>query len=111
MSLYQFFFPEQAQFEELRELSEKGRYSDLRPPLDPLATSVDQNQNLVEWENNDIGILALVCESLIRMGERKGHFTRQEVLAVMNEVDIEDGTKDGKFKPSLVTKPDVSSGN
>jgi hypothetical protein len=59
----------------------------------------------LERRGDDVGTLALVCESLIRLGERKGLFTREELLEVMNEVDLEDGRKDGKYPTERVAQP------
>ena len=108
MSLFDFFFPEQAQAMHLRDLAQQGasrNFRASRPWLDPVQSAAREQGERLEYAEDDIGTLALVCESLIRIGERKGLFTRQELLDVMREVDLEDGKKDGKFKASRMSKP------
>lgn len=108
MSLFDFIFPEQAQAIHLREIAEQGAFREQqnsRPWLDPAQRAIREQSTRLEYVEDDIGTVALVCESLIRLGERKGLFTRQELFDVMNEVDMEDGKKDGKFKARRMPKP------
>ena len=111
MSLFDFFFPEQAQAIHLREIAEQGAFREqraARPWLDPAQRVVREQSKRLEFAEEDIGTLALVCESLIRLGESKNLFTRQELLDVMNAVDMEDGKKDGKFKASRMSQPNLN---
>lgn len=108
MSLFDFFFPEQAQAMHLRTLAEQSAFRprhETRPRLDDSPVALKGQSKRLDLAEDDLGTLALVCESLIRLGERKGLFTRQELLQVMAEVDAEDGRKDGKFKAGAVTSP------
>ncbi len=109
MSLFDFFFPEQAQAMHLREIAEQGAMNQARttrPWLDPAQRAMKEHGQRLEYAEEDIATVALVCESLIRLGERKGLFTREELFAVMKEVDAEDGRKDGKFAARRMSAPD-----
>jgi hypothetical protein len=109
MSLFDFFFPEQAQAMHLRDIAEQGAIHESRqrrPWLDPAQRVVMEHTRRLEYAEEDIGTVALVCESLIRLGERKGLFTREELFAVMKEVDAEDGRKDGRMAASRISEPE-----
>ena len=100
MSLFDFFFPEQAQASHLHDLARQGSFRRdvaTRPELDSVLLAIREYSKRLKFDENDIGTLALVCESLIRLGEQKGLFTRQELFAMMQEVDSEDGINDGKL--------------
>ena len=108
MSLFDFFFPEQAQAMHLRTLAEQSAYRprhESRVRMDDSSIAIKGHAKRLDLAEDDLGTLALVCESLIRLGERKGLFTRDELLKVMAEVDVEDGRKDGKFKANSMTAP------
>ncbi len=96
MSLYDFFFPEQAQATHLRRLADsQGRRSRAQPKSSALGRRVDELED-------DIGYLALVLGALLQQVDDKGVVTREDVRATLAELDELDGVKDGKLDVAIL---------
>ncbi|MDT7603521.1 MAG: hypothetical protein QOF61_1518 [Acidobacteriota bacterium] len=92
MSLYDFFFPEEAQAEHLGTIaraSERGnRFGE------------GENEQLharVKRLEYDLGALALVTASILKLLDEKGHVTRDEIKKVIGKIDLLDRAADGKI--------------
>ncbi len=97
MSLYDFFFPEQAQASHLRSLANSERQRSRRGR----STSSALKKRVEELEG-DLGYLALVLGSLMQKIDEKGLIKRDEMRAVMAELDQIDGTTDGKLDINIL---------
>lgn len=97
MSLFDFFFPEQAQAAHLRQLASSQRTrarSESRR-----RTASDQRLESLE---DDVGYLALVLGALLRSVDEKGVVTREEVRETVLELDAIDGVRDGKLDVNVL---------
>jgi hypothetical protein len=50
---------------------------------------------------DDVGVLALACRTMMRILIEKGVMTRDELAAAMNAIDAHDGTTDGRWTGSV----------
>jgi hypothetical protein len=55
---------------------------------------------------DDLGRLALLVHALAEVCVRKGVLTREEITAMMAEVDMLDGVADGKLDPNALRPKD-----
>ena len=102
MSLFDFFFPEQAQASHLRRLAEQQHRSQRH---DSRSGRRDQEQTLriSELEDRvldlerDLGFVTLLLGSLLHAANNKGVVTRDEVCSVLEELDAHDGFEDGRL--------------
>jgi predicted flap endonuclease-1-like 5' DNA nuclease len=95
VSLYDFFFPEQAQATHLRRLSEQTRRVGRGQAAQDRA--LDKLEDRIGALEDDLGFVSLVLGSVIAKLDEKGVLTRQDLAAAMREVDGVDGVADGKF--------------
>jgi hypothetical protein len=97
MSLYDFFFPEQAQATHLREIARSQRTG----KRDSRSRKRESKKRIDDLED-DLGYVALVLGSLLQKLDEKGHVTRDEARAVMSELDGLDGAQDGKLDINIL---------
>ncbi len=99
MSLFDFFFPEQAQASHLRQIAEQNQRAAWQHTQGAAFTDarVRELEERVWKLENDLGFVALLCGSLLKSLEAKSQLSRQELLAVMHELDASDGWIDGKM--------------
>lgn len=97
MSLFDWFFPQQAQAAHLRSLSERTHRN-----------QKSQQQNLgslrhriAQLEENQ-GVIALVLGSLLEKLDDNGVLARGDIEAKMQEIDEYDGIKDGKLNVAVL---------
>ena len=97
MSLYNFFFPQQATAEHLQSLTRnqaKRRRQDARK-------AEYQDKRLAELEQ-DLGYVALVLASLLQKVDERGVLSRDEVREAMASLDEIDGVKDGRLDINIL---------
>jgi len=102
MSLFDFFFPEQAQAGHLRRLADQQHRSQRHAAR---SSRIDQQQSLriVDLEDRvlelerDLGFVTLLLGSLLHSANNKGVVTRDEVCSVLQELDAHDGFEDGQL--------------
>lgn len=82
MELYEFFFPENAEVDQLRNIAKA-----LQPPRD--------RKRMVRELRADVNFLSLVVMVLIKKATAKGDFSMEEFVKLCHEVDGLDGNKDG----------------
>lgn len=95
MSLFDFFFPEQAQASHLRKLANQS--SGRRKASQRNNAAVNQLEKRVSDLEEDLGFAALVLASVMAKLNEKGTVTRDDVRAAMKEVDEIDGVADGRL--------------
>jgi hypothetical protein len=108
MSLYDFFFPDEAQAQHLRKMAIQSEYANrLREHESGLLQQ--SNQQLggrVARLERDVGALALVVASILKRLDEKGHVTRDEVKETIQKLDLLDSVRDGK-----ISVEDLGAGN
>ena len=92
MSLYDFFFPEQARAQHLRTLTQQGDAS--RWNLERRTGQLDDRIDSLE---SDLGYVTLVLGSLLESLDEKGVLTRDDVKSVVTKLDAIDGVSDGRL--------------
>ena len=92
MSLYNFFFPEQAQAEHLEQLVRMKSAQTRRSRV----ASIDAKDRFTQLES-DMGYIALVLGSILQRLDQKGVVTREDVKAEMAALDGLDGVSDGRL--------------
>jgi len=92
MSLFDFFFPEQAQASYLRDIAEQQTRSTIRQSQ--AATSIEARVRHLE---TDLGYVALILGSVIDKLDEKGVVTRQDLKDATAALDAVDGVRDGKL--------------
>lgn len=60
---------------------------------------VDDQQQRIDELENQLGELALLCRSLLTVLREDGTIKPERFHEVMNRIDAEDGTLDGKITP------------
>jgi len=92
MSLYDFFFPEQAQASHLRSIANSTRARNRRN----IRKTGDLDRRIGDLEK-DLGYVSLVLGALLQQLDAKGTLSRDEVRATLSELDELDGVKDGRL--------------
>jgi hypothetical protein len=97
MSLYDFFFPEQAQATHLRTLANQSRRGSTRKrPVDSKTSS-----RLADLEK-DVGFVALLLAAMLDRLDEKGVVTRSDLREAVAELDEIDGVRDGRLDVSTL---------
>jgi hypothetical protein len=95
MSLFEFFFPEQAQAAQLRRLADQHRAS--RSAERSTRADVTLLEKRVADLEHDLGFAALLLGSLLDQLDKKGTLLRSDLAAAMHELDSIDGVADGRL--------------
>lgn len=91
MSLFDGFFPQEAQAFHLRRIAdqlERGRDAEVQNVSDASL------ENRVQELERDLGFVSLVLGSILATLETKGSVTRADVCSAMQELDAADPTRD-----------------
>lgn len=99
MSLFDWFFPQQAQAAHLRSLSERT-YRHQKGQQQNLGSL---RQRIHQLEENQ-GVIALVLGSLLEKLDDNGVLARGDIETKMQELDEYDGIKDGKLNVAALQK-------
>ena len=104
MSLFDFFFPEQAQAAHLRALVDANRQQARRARSAAAAANRNQSDVAKELETlrGDVGYLTLLLASLAHRLDQKGVVTRADLRAACEELDAFDSLKDGKLDVQVI---------
>lgn len=92
MSLYEFFFPQQAQAQQLRSLAAHARVQNVGA-----SRRNKELEGRVQSLEDDLGYIALILGSVLESLDEKGTVTRTEVKEIMKGLDEVDGLWDGKL--------------
>jgi hypothetical protein len=109
MSLFDFFFPEQAQAAHLRTIANATRLEKRRrlnrkaaaasaPPTPP-PSALEQRITALEA---DVGFASLVLAAVMARLDERGVVTKSDVRALVDEIDGLDGVKDGRLDVSIL---------
>lgn len=93
MALFDWFFPEISQAENLRRLADGQRARRRAERRDGASTSSKRMDSL----ENDVGYVSLLLASLIQKLDEKGVLVRDDLREVMAQLDEIDGVKDGQL--------------
>lgn len=99
MSLYDFFFPDQAQATHLRNIAESNAYSNSQARVAQvrLERSKSDLEKKVKSLEDEISQLAIIQEAVLELLNDKGSMTRSELANKVAEIDARDGVIDGKI--------------
>jgi hypothetical protein len=100
MSLFDFFFPEQAQASHLRRMADQG-YRSRRESARARRESSRLESRVDELED-DLGYVTLVLGGLLQALDEKGTLARKDVRAAISELDSLDGVPDGKLDINIL---------
>ena len=101
MSVYDFFFPEQAQASHLRSLVEQKRYEydqDQRDKSD-IKGELRYAQNRIEKMGNEMAETQLLVKAMMELMEEVEAFDSSRLIEKIKEIDLRDGVKDGRITP------------
>lgn len=93
MSLFDFFFPEQAQASHLRRIANSSRSRSRRSRV---ARDPKSDRRFEELEE-DVGYLALLLGAIVERLDSKGVVHRSELKGILAELDGIDGIADGRL--------------
>lgn len=94
MSLFDFFFPEQAQAAHLRRIADQNTARRRQRKRAPLPNPLEERIATLE---EDVGYLALMLGALLEKADEKGVLSREEIKTTLKELDEVDGVADGKL--------------
>ena len=99
MSLFDFFFPEQAQASHLRKLSETNSMANTQARLARARTRAvaETSAKRVEELEGELAELTIIVEALLEKLSEDGTVTRADLARTVAEIDARDGVIDGKI--------------
>ena len=100
MSLYDFFFPEQAQASHLRKLAEGSRSSRRRARQE--RRTIGELEKRIDDLEQDLGFVSLLLASMMAKLDESGTLSRADLKAAMQELDSVDGVSDGRLDISVL---------
>ncbi len=102
MSLYDFFFPEQASASHLRRMANQ---QDRQVRMNRIQEQSQYNieERVTELES-DLGMVTLVLASLLEAANNNGAVSREDIKKIIDELDVLDGFKDGRLPPGFLRK-------
>ena len=80
------------------EWSQRSDINETREAVDRAHDAQDATDRYVHALDEDVGVLALYVRTLSRLLVEKGVMTKDELLAAMKVVDLQDGKDDGKYE-------------
>ena len=102
MSLFDFFFPEQAQAAHLRRVADNSSRSQTQARLAQARTTrtnLDLSKRVGELEG-EVAELTIILEAVLECASEDGSLTRAALARKVAEIDARDGVIDGR-----ITKP------
>jgi hypothetical protein len=102
MGLYEFFFPHQAQAESMRDMARAMRARTAGGRRE--TRRVRELEERVAELENDLDFLSLITLTLFYTMHEKGLIDRAKLLQRLQEIDLFDGTDDGKVSPEAFRK-------
>ncbi len=106
MSLFDFFFPEQAQATHLRKLSDTISLHNVQSRINSSRSQeiqMSMKKRIDELES-EVGQLTIVIEALLECIADRNILTREELARKIGEIDARDAVLDGRItkqKPQL----------
>ena len=100
MSLFDFFFPEQAQAAHLRSIASRQRLAARRSSR--TNRSQAQLEARIDALEGDLGYVTLLLGSLLGQLDEKGVLTREELKTTIAALDELDGVADGRLDVNVL---------
>ncbi len=97
MSLFDFFFPQQAQAQQLRRLASGQQASSRRRSR----TDARLEARMANLED-DLGYVTLILGSILNTLDEKGLVTRSDVKSALASLDELDGVADGRLDINIL---------
>ena len=109
MSLFEFFFPEQAQASHLRRLADQQDTlqkdeSAVQETIETNSFRIHELEQRVTDLERDLGFVSLLLAGFLKTIENKDYITRAEVCAVMEQLDVLDMFRDGRMSVDALKK-------
>ena len=111
MSLFDFFFPDQAQAAHLRRLADSTSLANTQARINRSSTVHTQsssNKRIDELEN-EVGQLTIIVEALLESISDHGILTREDIARKVGEIDARDGVIDGRITKQKPSPEDLRS--
>ena len=102
MSLYDFFFPEQASASHLRRMANQQDHQTRMNQIQKQSQS-NIEERITELES-DLGMVTLVLASLLEVANNNGAVSREDIKKIIDELDVLDGFRDGRLHPGFLRK-------
>ena len=106
MSLFDFFFPGPAAASHLHAMRDQHAESLDAQRLHALreATTSEALKMRIDKLESDMGFVVMLLGSLISTLDEKGVVTRDDLKKELADLDVIDGTRDGKLKVNVLKK-------
>ena len=102
MSLYDFFFPEQASASHLRRMvNQQDRQARMNRIQNQNQSNIEERVSELE---SDLGMVTLVLASLLETANENGAVSREDIKKIIDELDVLDGFRDGKLHAGFLRK-------
>ena len=102
MSLYDFFFPDQAAASHLRRMADR---QERQARMDRIRNAGNANiEDRIDELESDLGMVTLVLASLLEAANDNGSVSRDQIKQIIDELDVLDGFKDGKLNAAFLRK-------
>jgi pyruvate-formate lyase len=104
MGLYEFFFSDASEAESLSKIAkshERNSRLRARESVDARQQNYQMNSALVNLEN-DVGTLALILATILKMLDEKGQISRADLKEKLKDLDLLDGIRDGRIDVNVL---------
>ena len=102
MSLFDFFFPEQATASHLRRMANR---QERQVRVDRIRDEGHSNiESRVGELERDLGIVSLVLASLLEAANDNGSISRDQIKQIIDELDVLDGFKNRQLSAAFLRK-------
>ena len=107
MSLFDFFFPEEAQASHLRRLADTASLAHTQARLAQARSDRSRlgAEKRVREVEEDVAQLTIVMEALLELFSEQGAVTRSDLARKVAEIDARDGVIDGKITKAEEVAP------
>ena len=101
MSVFDFFFPQQAQASHLRSLVQQKRYEYQRDQYDKngIKDELRDAQKRIEKMGNEMAETQLIVKAMMELMEEVEAFDSSRLLEKIKEIDLRDGVEDKRITP------------
>ena len=106
MSLFDFFFPEEAQASHLRRLADSHSVKNTQARLarSRVDRSISSADKRIKQLEDELGQMTILVESLLECIEAQGLVSRDQIAQKIGEIDMRDGVIDGRMTKNEPTE-------
>lgn len=110
MSLFDFFFPEVAQAQELRRIANSTSLTAVQSRLSQARMNHQKSsaEGRIRELEDEVAQLTIILEALIEHLSEGGGLSREQLASKIAEIDMRDGVADGKITKHLPTAEEES---